>query len=238
MICVDASEGSQAFAEGPSLQERFEAMRSRRCAAAARVKAAERAGANGWRSDVEKQALRERFLSQVRSYIGTPYSAARCGEGAPCYLDCCGLVRQALTDLKEDFGFEVGPWNQSYLFDTLPTAIAPEELRPGDLIFWQAEYDDAERKRQRHDLVHVEVYAGHGAGTIGSRYEGDIETIGVSMHASYRSFGGHGAHDHQVLFRSIEPWLEGKCISHCATCTWGESRGAAKSKIFAAEDAE
>lgn len=33
---------------------------------------------------------------------------------APLYLDCCGLVRRVLRDLKDDFGFEVGRWNQAY----------------------------------------------------------------------------------------------------------------------------
>lgn len=123
-------------------------MRARRCQATARVRAAEIAK-NENRTDETKLRLRNKFIEQVRSYIGTPYSATRCGEGAPLYLDCCGLVRRALTDLKEDFGFEPGPWNQSYLYDTLPTALAPEELKPGDLIFWTAQYNDPERKKQR-----------------------------------------------------------------------------------------
>lgn len=64
---------------------------------------------------------------------------------SPIFLDCCGLVRQVCTcmgvartallstpksliarraqvlrDLKQEFGFETGPWNQAYQFDTLP----------------------------------------------------------------------------------------------------------------------
>lgn len=34
---------------------------------------------------------------------------------APLFLDCCGLIRKVLRDLKEDFGFEIGPWNQAYM---------------------------------------------------------------------------------------------------------------------------
>ena len=56
---------------------------------------------------------------------------------------------RALLDLKEELGFEVGPWNQAYLFDTLPQAATPQELQPGDLVFWTATYDDPERKKQR-----------------------------------------------------------------------------------------
>ena len=31
------------------------------------------------------------------------------------FLDCCGLVRQVLRDLKEEFGFAIGRWNQAYM---------------------------------------------------------------------------------------------------------------------------
>lgn len=30
------------------------------------------------------------------------------------FLDCCGLVRRALRDLKDELGFTVGPGNQAY----------------------------------------------------------------------------------------------------------------------------
>ena len=81
------------------------------------------------------------------------------------------------------------------------------------------------------DLVHVEVYLGGGERTIGSRYEG-AETVGVGVHETYRSFSGHAAHDHKLFFRSIDAWLEGVCVSHCKTCTWGEPRKNGKSKLF------
>lgn len=211
---------------GPSLQERFEAMRKRRMEAAKRVKAAAQAGP---RSAEVKAALRQKFVERVKSYIGTPYSRSRnpSDQEAPLYLDCCGLVRRALTDLKEDFGFSVGPWAQEYQFDTLPDTIGTaNELVPGDLIFWAANYDDPARKPHRHDLVHVEVFIGDGdagEGTVGSRYEGPgVVAPGVAAHTSFRSFGGHGAHGHRLLFKSIDAWLDGKCVSHCAECSWGE----------------
>ena len=37
-------------------------------------------------------------------------------------------LMQVLRDLKEDFGFETGPWNQAYQFDTLPTRSSPLSL--------------------------------------------------------------------------------------------------------------
>ena len=65
---------------------------------------------------------------------------------SPIFLDCCGLVRQALRDMKvrrlllllllrrrrrrhrrppqDDLGFTTGPWNQAYQLDTLPIRVA------------------------------------------------------------------------------------------------------------------
>ena len=89
------------------------------------------------------------------------------------------------------------------------------------------------------DLVHVEVYVGGGSAneaTIGSRYEG-ADFVGVALQDSYTSFGGHGAHGHQRLFRSIDRWLEGVCVSACKTCTWGETKPGTKSRLFSAQEA-
>ena len=63
---------------------------------------------------------------------------------SPLFLDCCGLLRRVLRDLRHDFGFRVGPWNQSYLFDTLPVTVEREEdMKPGDLVFVSATYHNA-----------------------------------------------------------------------------------------------
>ena len=60
---------------------------------------------------------------------------------SPLFLDCCGLLRRVLRDLRHDFGFRVGPWNQSYLFDTLPITVEHEaDMKPGDLVFVSATY--------------------------------------------------------------------------------------------------
>ena len=57
------------------------------------------------------------------------------------FLDCCGLVRQVMRDLAEDFGFVIGPWNQAYMYDTLPITVEKEEnMKPGDLVFISATY--------------------------------------------------------------------------------------------------
>lgn len=57
------------------------------------------------------------------------------------FLDCCGLVRRVMRDLAEDFGFIIGPWNQAYMYDTLPITVPSErEMKPGDLVFVSAIY--------------------------------------------------------------------------------------------------
>ena len=60
---------------------------------------------------------------------------------SPLYLDCCGLVRRVLRDLRRVFGFRIGPWNQAYMFDTLPIRIDNlADVKPGDLVFISAIY--------------------------------------------------------------------------------------------------
>ena len=90
-----------------------------------------------------KNALRNKFIAQAKSYIGTPYAkkfydpssttiatstTTASSLSTPTtdslmaddasveytgkYLDCCGLIRQVLRDLQNDFGFIPGDWNQ------------------------------------------------------------------------------------------------------------------------------
>ena len=40
-------------------------------------------------------------------------------------------VRKAVKDLAEEFGFQIGRYNQSYQIDTLPKVVTEEEMRPG-----------------------------------------------------------------------------------------------------------
>lgn len=57
------------------------------------------------------------------------------------FLDCCGLVRRVMYDLAKDFGFVIGPWNQSYMYDTLSTTVTNlSDVKPGDLVFISAIY--------------------------------------------------------------------------------------------------
>ena len=81
------------------------------------------------RNITQRKELRQKFVNQALSYIGTPYSKKyhnlrhpKSESNAPessfteeyngLYLDCCGLIRQVLKDLRNDFGFIPGDWNQ------------------------------------------------------------------------------------------------------------------------------
>lgn len=167
------------------------------------------------RDKTAMDSLREKFLQTALSYCGVPYaqryhqpdcerstgSGSRCimdvtlslliapTHHSPLFLDCCGLVRRVLRDLKDDFGFTVGPWNQAYQFDTLPVGLSgPADMKPGDLVFISATYYNQQRKRQRHDMVHVEIWLGQGEKTVGARWQrGRYSTsLPTSTHHVYR----------------------------------------------------
>jgi hypothetical protein len=162
------------------------------------------------RDEGARNALRARFLQQVRSYMGIPYhkryhdDPASPHHNAPLYLDCCGLVRQAMMDLKEDFGFQIGRWNQAYQYDTLKKeCVAQDKLVPGDLIFIAATFYSPRAKLQKYDMVHVEVYTGgeSGESTIGARWyvknlhfaqrASDCSTLRIVFVPHEKAKGGH-----------------------------------------------
>jgi len=56
--------------------------------------------------------LRQKFINQLKSYLGVPYSQKYHDleseyYNASLFLDCCNLVRQAFNDLSDDFGFSL-----------------------------------------------------------------------------------------------------------------------------------
>ena len=92
-----------------------------------------------------KDALRKRYVDQLRKYVGVPYAKRLLKPDdplydAPLFLDCCALVARGIRDLHYDFGFELGRGNQAYQLDTLPIKLKQREMQPGDLIFYSAEY--------------------------------------------------------------------------------------------------
>ena len=71
------------------------------------------------------------------------------------YLDCCALFRKALRQLRPDFGFDIGPWNQAYLFATLPRKLELSEVKPGDLLFVEGTYFKGRKKQQKGNIVYA-----------------------------------------------------------------------------------
>jgi hypothetical protein len=93
---------------GPSLQEAFLAFKKKRNA---QLKAV--ALAKSQAGSIPHDQLRARFLTHCRARLGVPY-AKRYHEdpddplhGLPLYLDCCGLVRDAIEKMPE-LGFKLG----------------------------------------------------------------------------------------------------------------------------------
>jgi hypothetical protein len=173
----------------------------------------------GVRSEQFKDGLRERFVAQCRKYYGVGYHEKYRGEKPlePLYLDCCGLIRQVMRDLAEDFGFMQGKWNQAYQFDCLPKDVTFEELRPGDLVFYEGTYTSPRSKVQKHDMVHVEVFVGGetGRATVGARF-----CKGVVQEFPDYLFPSTLWNLTKIHFKSLDPWLEGKGESCCKEHPW------------------
>lgn len=56
-------------------------------------------------------------------------------------------------------------------------------------------------------MVHVEIWLGDGEKTLGARHQRGV----VQVHDSYR-FVSKTYHSMEYHFRSLEPWLQGKCV--------------------------
>lgn len=80
----------------------------------------------------------------------------------------------------------------------------------------------ASSKPQKHNNVHVEIYLGGetGESTIGARFQKGV----VSVFPSYK-FVSKSWDLVQYHFRSIDAWLDGRCISHCIEHPWISESG-------------
>ena len=193
------------------------------------------------RADPQRmQWLRMKFLEQSKKYFGVPYAKKYWTKDkdeyySPIFLDCCGLVRRCMRDLKRDFGFRIGPWNQAYMYDTLPITIDREEdMKPGDLVFISAIYYNKKSKKQPHNMTHVEIWLGDGPKTIGARWNNGK----VQVFDSYK-FTAKSYHSETYIFKSIDTWLMGICRSHCPDHMWktrSERFKPSKKSVFSVSD--
>lgn len=159
--------GDELVGDKTSLQNSFMKFRDQKIKEKNLMKANRDASFSGGRTDEYKEALRMKFVDTAKRYLGVPYGIKYKKEDeevAPLYLDCCGLVRQAVQDLQEEFGFVIGKWNQAYQMDTLPIVLTESELKPGDLIFYEGTYNSERSKKQKHNNVHVEIFLGGETG--------------------------------------------------------------------------
>jgi hypothetical protein len=168
-----------------------------------------------------QEQLRGKFLETAGRYKGVPYCRAHCPpekRGSILFLDCCALIRQAVFDLRKEFGFVLGKGNQAYQFDMLGPPIPEAEALPGDLIFYSGDYLNPRLRPFPHNMVHVEIYLGGGR-SLGARWRDGL----VSEFDSYR-FESKLYKNIQVYFKSIRPWLEGRLINSCPLHKWDDSR--------------
>ncbi|CAG5125033.1 unnamed protein product [Candidula unifasciata] len=185
------------------------------------------------------EELREKIIAQAKKYFGVPYARKYWPPhspeyASPIFLDCCGLVRQVMRDLQTEMGFQLGPWNQAYMYDTLPDTVAKDQMKPGDLVFMSGVYVNPKRtyKRQLHNMVHVEIWLGEGDKTIGSRWNNGKVQVFDSYQFSPKSFTSE-----QYIFKSIDTWLMGICRSHCPQHPWRlKTRKPHRKSVFNVED--
>ena len=101
----------------------------------------------------------------------------------------------------------------------MPDEIKFEEMKPGDLIFYSGRYLDKRCKKQKHDMVHVEIFVGGETGeeTIGARWFNGVVT-------HFKTFKFKSTMYDNVVhhFKSIEPWLQGICKNYCTEHQWND----------------
>jgi len=71
----------------------------------------------------------------------------------------------------------------------------------------------------KHNIMHVEVYLGPGEQTIAARWNSGV----VQLFPSYK-FESKSYRITDVIFKTIDPWLDGQCKSYCIYHTWDEER--------------
>lgn len=139
----------------------------------------------------------------------------------PIYLDWWGLIRRVWIDLEQEFGFEIGWWNQGYQFDTLPIKLKEEEIKAGDLIFYSAKLYDKNGKVHPHEMVHVEMFLGTNGDpkSIGSRRKGGV----IQEFPDFR-FVSNRFYNTKYHFWSLETWLDGVCKSGWDEHDWKSTK--------------
>ena len=239
VVMSERSLNKEYTSGGVSLCDAFVQFREKRLQEKKRLSKLKAKANEKKRTDAFKSHLRAKFVEAARQYLGVPYGkrfheqeegkACEC-EGCteaerqlrddPMFLDCCALVRKCVYDLREDFGFVLGAGNQAYQFDTLPMRVeSVDQLEPGDLIFFSGEYFNDKCKKQKHDMVHVEIFVGGDSGkaVIGSREKQKW----IKEYDTYE-FVSKSWKLKEYYFVKIDNWLNGELKSHCKEHCWSK----------------
>lgn len=215
---------SRPTSVGVSLQDSFEKFRKQRSEEIKLCMFKNSEGNGKVCTDEYKRDIRLKFVDTAKKYLGVPYHkkyadpSIKFPDGLDgVYLDCCGLVRQSVRDMRSDFDFLIGNWNQAYQFDISPKSIQENELQFGDLIFYEGNYLSKRSKLQKHNIVHVEIFIGGetGEATIGARYQSGV----IQIFPSYK-FNSTKWSLVQYHFKSLDPWIEGRSSSCCLEHKW------------------
>ena len=186
------------------------------------------------------RALRAKFVAAVESYIGVPYSRKAHADDpssphhdAPLYLDCCGVIRRALRDLSDDFGFTPGRGNQAYR--TTPSRRGWTEWTRSSLggFFYECDVKPESglgASRTTCATWRCSSGARPGRETIGSLpytcwRTRDLSigqgTCGVQRFKTFRC-EERRARIAEILVLQDRRWLRGECVSRCAEHDWRE----------------
>lgn len=116
-INEDDSKLLEDLAPKVSLQDAFAKFRSKRVASHKYANYKKKVEETDRTSESHKERLRAKFIETAKKYMGVPYAKRHLKPGdpnydSPLFLDCCGLIRQVVFDLREDFGFTLQRWNQ------------------------------------------------------------------------------------------------------------------------------
>jgi cell wall-associated NlpC family hydrolase len=121
-----------------------------------------------------------RIAAEARRYLGFPYQLATHG---PRTFDCAGLVHWVVLQAT---GQAISP--DSHTQFTLGTPVRREQLRPGDLVFYDAM--DGQEVREGNKASHVGIIVGDGVMVNAlNRQRGVIESDPFSSYFQPRFLG-------------------------------------------------
>ena len=116
----------------------------------------------------------QNLLIHAISLIGVKYKYG--GSSADAGFDCSGFVRHVFA---ESAAIELP--RSSYAMGTLGESVATDDLRPGDMVFYNT---------RRRNFSHVGIYLGEGRFVHAPSRGKSVEIVDMSDHYWKRRFNG------------------------------------------------